>query len=159
MPESEVPNAENGRAVLRPHRFHTPVTHRPHSRLDSPVYPTNMSVAVQHMLTPNGLNGTSSESKKAKSRNQLRRQKAKQKKAATQVRLLFNTSTPAHNPRDVKATPGFKPKKEEDDHQEYENVEYVSEQLDLKGAALEAFSDVFARFQYDPEDRPVRGPS
>ena len=53
----------------------------------------------------------------------------------------------------------MKVKKEEDGHQEYENVEYVSEQLDLKGAALEAFSDVFARFQYDPEDRPVRRPS
>jgi hypothetical protein len=72
---------------------------------------------------------------------------------------LFNSSTPAHYPRDVKATPDVKVKKEEDDHQEYENVEYVSEQLDLKGAALEAFSDVFARFQYDPEDRPVRRPS
>jgi splicing factor 3B subunit 2 len=159
MPEGEVPNAENGRAVLRPHVFHTPVTAPAISRLNSPGYPTNMSVAVQHMPTLNGLNGTSSESKKAKSRNQLRRQKAKQKKAATQVWLLFNPSTPAHYPRDVQATPDLKLKKEEDDHQEYENVEYVSEQLDLKGAALEAFSDVFARFQYDPEDRPVRGPS
>ena len=37
-----------------------------------------------------------------------------------------------------------------------ENVEYVSEQLDLKGAALEAFSDVLARFQFEPEDSPVR---
>ena len=48
--------------------------------------------------------------------------------------------------------------KKEDGHQEYENVEYVSEQLDSKGAALEAFSDVFARFLFDPEDRPVRKP-
>lgn len=31
------------------------------------------------------------------------------------------------------------------------NVEYVSEQLDVKGPALEAFSDVFARFQLPPE--------
>jgi splicing factor 3B subunit 2 len=44
----------------------------------------------------------------------------------------------------------------EHDQKESENVEYVSEQLDLKGAALEAFSDVFARFQFEPEDSPVR---
>jgi splicing factor 3B subunit 2 len=44
----------------------------------------------------------------------------------------------------------------EHDQQESENVEYVSEQLDLKGAALEAFSDVFARFQFEPQDSPVR---
>jgi splicing factor 3B subunit 2 len=60
----------------------------------------------------------------------------------------------AHCGRAVKATPDATVKKE-DYHQEYENVEYVSEQLDVKGAALEAFSDVFARFQFDPEDRPV----
>ena len=37
-----------------------------------------------------------------------------------------------------------------------ENVEYVSEQLEVKGAALEAFSDVFARFQAPPESSTVR---
>ena len=38
-----------------------------------------------------------------------------------------------------------------------ENVEYVSEQLE--GAALEAFSDVFARFQLPPEETTtVRAP-
>jgi hypothetical protein len=57
-----------------------------------------------------------------------------------------------HYQRDAKATPV----KKEDDLREIENVEYVSEQLDLKGAALEAFSDVFARFQFEPEDSPVR---
>ena len=36
------------------------------------------------------------------------------------------------------------------------NVEYVSEQLEVKGAALEAFSDVFARFQLPPETTTVR---
>ena len=36
-----------------------------------------------------------------------------------------------------------------------ENVEYVSEQLDVKGSALEAFSDVFARFQLPPEEHSV----
>ena len=35
-----------------------------------------------------------------------------------------------------------------------QNVEYVSEQLD--GPALEAFSDVFARFQLPPESTTVR---
>lgn len=34
-------------------------------------------------------------------------------------------------------------------------VEYVSEQLDVKGAALEAFSDVFARFQAPPDSSLV----
>ena len=38
------------------------------------------------------------------------------------------------------------------------NVEYVSEQLEVKGAALEAFSDVFARFQPPPESTVVRVP-
>ncbi len=46
--------------------------------------------------------------------------------------------------------------KKEDDIQQIENVEYVSEQLDLKGAAPEAFSDVFARFQFESEDSAVR---
>ena len=36
------------------------------------------------------------------------------------------------------------------------NVEYVPEQLEVKGAALEAFSDVFARFQPPPESATVR---
>lgn len=35
------------------------------------------------------------------------------------------------------------------------NVVYVSEQLDVKDAALEAFSDVFARFQLPPEENTV----
>ncbi len=36
------------------------------------------------------------------------------------------------------------------------DVEYVPEQLDVKGSALEAFSDVFARFQLPPESSSVR---
>ena len=36
------------------------------------------------------------------------------------------------------------------------NVEYVPEQLDVKGSALEAFSDVFARFQLPPESSSAR---
>ena len=34
-------------------------------------------------------------------------------------------------------------------------VEYVSEQLDLNDASLEAFADVFARFQFPPEESSV----
>ncbi|KAF8498789.1 DUF382-domain-containing protein [Russula emetica] len=97
-----------------------------------------MSVALQHVPTLNGLNGASTESKRAKSRNQLRRQKAKLKKATTQA-----------------VTPDVSAKKE-DDIQQIETVEYVSEQLDLKGAAPEAFSDVFARFQFESEDSTVK---
>ena len=37
-----------------------------------------------------------------------------------------------------------------------QNVEYVSEQLEVKGSALEAFSDVFARFQLNSESSSVR---
>lgn len=37
-----------------------------------------------------------------------------------------------------------------------QSVEYVSEQLDVKGAAFEAFSDVFARFQLPPDEHAVR---
>ena len=40
--------------------------------------------------------------------------------------------------------------------EESANVEYVSEQLDIKGSALEAFSDVFARFQLPSEESEVR---
>jgi hypothetical protein len=36
-----------------------------------------------------------------------------------------------------------------------ENVEYVPEQLDVKSPALEAFSDIFARFQLPPEEHSV----
>jgi len=36
------------------------------------------------------------------------------------------------------------------------HVVYVSEQLDVKDAALEAFSDVFARFQLPPDQDTVR---
>lgn len=44
--------------------------------------------------------------------------------------------------------------KMEDREPPVQNVEYVSEQLD--GPALEAFSDVFARFQLPPESTTVR---
>jgi splicing factor 3B subunit 2 len=116
-----------------------------------------MSLAVQNTPALNGINGTSMEQKKYMSKNQLRRQKAKQKKATAQVRASPVLSTPPFpftKSRWDKAPKASE--KEERDKQEPENIEYVSEQLDLKGAALEAFSDVFARFQFQPEDIPVR---
>ncbi|KAF8261265.1 DUF382-domain-containing protein [Lactarius quietus] len=100
-----------------------------------------MSVAIQSIPTINGVNGAS---KKVKSKNQLRRQKAKQKKV---VEREESNGPP---------TPKVVIKTEEDHQQESENVEYVSEQLDLKGAALEAFSEVFSRFQFDTEDTTVK---
>jgi splicing factor 3B subunit 2 len=123
-----------------------------------------MSVAVQSIPTLNGVNGAS---KKLKSKNQLRRQKAKQKKAAAErVRgCSFNIHSSPHTNAGLKEESNGHPtskvviKTEEDHQQESENVEYVSEQLDLKGAALEAFSEVFSRFQFDPEDTPVRSQS
>jgi splicing factor 3B subunit 2 len=122
-----------------------------------------MSVAVQSIPTLNGVNGAS---KKLKSKNQLRRQKAKQKKAAERVRgCSFNIRSSPHTNAGLKEesdghpTPKVVIKTDEDHQQESENVEYVSEQLDLKGAALEAFSEVFSRFQFDPEDTPVRSES
>lgn len=47
-------------------------------------------------------------------------------------------------------------KVKDEDEDEPMNVEYVSEQLEVKGAALEAFSDVFARFQQPPDSSAVR---
>ncbi|KAI0729881.1 hypothetical protein C8Q72DRAFT_883722 [Fomitopsis betulina] len=72
---------------------------------------------------------------KIKSKNQLRRLKAKQKKVEKQT----NGDSVAEVDQDVKM---------EDAPMD---VEYVPEQLDVKGSALEEFSDVFARFQLPPE--------
>ncbi|KAF5344154.1 hypothetical protein D9758_008882 [Tetrapyrgos nigripes] len=80
------------------------------------------------------------DSKKIKSKNQLRRLKQKQKKSQTQN----GTETDLSEAEDVKmeeSTVGS-------------NVEYVFEQLDTNTSALEAFSDVFARFQLPPEESP-----
>jgi splicing factor 3B subunit 2 len=106
----------------------------------------------------NGVNGVKS-NEKIKSKNQLRRLKAKQKKAekGATVRLinimLFATS--AHtSPQETITDANLEPKQEDVDQPM--NVEYVSEQLEVKGAALEAFSDVFARFQAPPESSAVR---
>ncbi|KII88270.1 hypothetical protein PLICRDRAFT_41429 [Plicaturopsis crispa FD-325 SS-3] len=81
----------------------------------------------------NGVLENSKVNGKIKSKNQLRRAKAKQRKSS---------QTPSRETSvvDIK------------NEEEEKNVEYVSEQLDIKGPALEAFSDVFARFQQPAED-------
>jgi hypothetical protein len=45
--------------------------------------------------------------------------------------------------------------KQEEDDNGISIVEYVSEQLDINDASLEAFADVFARFQFPPEESSV----
>ncbi|KAG6856488.1 hypothetical protein H0H87_003956 [Tephrocybe sp. NHM501043] len=70
--------------------------------------------------------------KKIKSKNQLRRLKAKQKKA--------------------NGSEETKPRETEEEVQPPLNVVYVSEQYELSDSALEAFSDVFARFQLPPDE-------
>jgi hypothetical protein len=100
---------------------------------------------------------------KIKSKNQLRRAKAKQKRATTTTvratlgpfrKLLIECESFVQAENDVKkeASPDVKPKDEDVDM----SVEYVSERLDVSDAALEAFSDVFARFQLPPESTSVR---
>ncbi|KAF9462711.1 DUF382-domain-containing protein [Collybia nuda] len=76
--------------------------------------------------------------KAIKSKNQLRRLKQKQKKVEAVTTVCNGTDE------------NVSPNKVEEDVES--NVVYVSEQLDVKGAALEAFSDVFARFQLPPEE-------
>ncbi|KAI9065478.1 DUF382-domain-containing protein [Trametes sanguinea] len=79
---------------------------------------------------------------KIKSKNQLRRLKAKQKKAEEKV--VKQEDVNGHQE-------GEDVKMEVDEPQ---NVEYVSEPLDIKDPSLEAFSDVFARFKPPPESKP-----
>lgn len=85
----------------------------------------------------NGTNGIKANGK-IKSKNQLRRLKAKQKKEQEK------SGTPENGEQkpDVKM---------EEDGVQPMDVEYVPEQLDVKGPALEGFSSVFARFQPPPE--------
>ncbi|KAK2459510.1 hypothetical protein APHAL10511_008494 [Amanita phalloides] len=85
---------------------------------------------------------------KIKSKNQLRRLKIKQKKTQLKDKNGFQNGQ-EQNDDDMEV------KMEIDDDVD-SNVEYVSEQLDIKGAALEAFSNVFARFQPPPEEITVK---
>ncbi|KAI6035928.1 hypothetical protein BKA83DRAFT_4155917 [Pisolithus microcarpus] len=85
--------------------------------------------------TVNGINATSTTNGKAiKSKNQLRRLKAKQKKVAAAT----ETTSGANDGR---------VKREQAPHDDEENVEYVVEQLDVQDPTLEIFSDIFAKFQ------------
>lgn len=91
-----------------------------------------MPTAVNGIATTSNANG-----KAIKSKNQLRRAKAKEKK------VLAAQSTPELNGNSDTV------KQEEDGS--FGNVEYVIEQLDVKDPALVVFSDIFARFQA-PQD-------
>ncbi|KIL59014.1 hypothetical protein M378DRAFT_85682 [Amanita muscaria Koide BX008] len=95
-------------------------------------------VAVVNGDLKSNLNG------KVKSKNQLRRLKAKQK------RVLNGTQDSTEEDVDSKM------EIEDDESGDSVHVEYVSEQLDVKGTALEAFSDVFARFQLPPEEESTQ---
>ncbi|KAK7060566.1 hypothetical protein VNI00_001332 [Paramarasmius palmivorus] len=83
---------------------------------------------------------------KIKSKNQLRRLKNKQKKAAQQETTSENDAK-----EDVKT-------EQNGSIDSSDNVEYVFEQLDVNGPGLEAFSDVFARFQLPPEEPSEKKP-
>ncbi|KAL0576925.1 hypothetical protein V5O48_005071 [Marasmius crinis-equi] len=78
------------------------------------------------------------QTKPIKSKNQLRRLKQKQKKA----------NAPAQDEQQENS----KPEEQQQSSAAPNNVEYVFEQLDVKDPGLEAFSDVFARFQAPPEE-------
>ncbi|KAJ7918973.1 DUF382-domain-containing protein [Mycena leptocephala] len=89
-------------------------------------------MVAQPSSQPNGV-------KAIKSKNQLRRLKQKQRRvvAVEKPPQDANGGTESADAMNV----------DDDD-----NVEYVSEQLDANGSVLEAFSDVFARFQLPPEE-------
>ncbi|KAK7030772.1 PSP domain-containing protein [Favolaschia claudopus] len=91
-------------------------------------------MVAQTSTQPNGVNGV----KATKSKNQLRRLKHKQRRAVV-----------ADQPRQDKVLSDSTDAMNVDDD---DNVEYVPEQLDANGSVLEAFSDVFARFQLPPDE-------
>ncbi|KAK7030621.1 PSP domain-containing protein [Favolaschia claudopus] len=91
-------------------------------------------MVAQTSTQPNGVNGV----KATKSKNQLRRLKHKQRRAVV-----------AEQPRQDKVLSDSTDAMNVDDD---DNVEYVPEQLDANGSVLEAFSDVFARFQLPPDE-------
>ncbi|KAJ3937280.1 MAG: DUF382-domain-containing protein [Lentinula lateritia] len=102
-------------------------------------------MVAQTTISPaqvNGItNGHTLKGKAVKSKNQLRRLKQKQKKA----------SQPSANGNETDTEDGGKSEMAESLSSD-SNVEYVPEQLDVQGSALEAFSDVFARFQLPPDE-------
>ncbi|KIK92151.1 hypothetical protein PAXRUDRAFT_26808 [Paxillus rubicundulus Ve08.2h10] len=100
---------------------------------------------------PTAINGitapSAADTKAIKSKNQLRRAKAKQKKAA----IASAQATPEPNANGTAANGDLSSKREHSVDPAYDNVEYVVEQLDVKDPALEAFSDIFAKFQAPTE--------
>lgn len=92
----------------------------------------------------NGVNGHDEAKPKTKfaSKNQLRRAKQKQKKAQEKQQPNGDAA------EQKKESP---PLKVEEDEQKV-NAAYVPEPLDIKDPSLEAFSNVFARFQLPPDE-------
>jgi len=97
--------------------------------------------------------------KAIKSKNQLRRLKAKEKKATqtskpatvsvkSSCNLMTVLTSLQNGDTDVEMNI-----KEEPDEQP---AEYVPEPLDLNAPSLAGFADVFARFQLPPEESKVR---
>jgi hypothetical protein len=121
-----------------------------------------LSPQVADVITKtDGVNG-----KAFKSKNQQRRAKLKAKKAeqkSTPVRRVHSPHCPTQTP-----SPFFlfllSPKQEDTPADELtsvseeapNDVEYVFEQLDIKGSGFEEFADVLARFQQPPEATSVR---
>ncbi|KAG1827380.1 uncharacterized protein BJ212DRAFT_1294671 [Suillus subaureus] len=101
-----------------------------------------MPTAVNGIATKSNANG-----KAIKSKNQLRRAKAKEKKvlASQTTPRIYGIELWLQEPNGNSDTV----KQEEDGP--FGNVEYVIEQLDVKDPALVVFSDIFARFQA-PQD-------
>ena len=100
--------------------------------------------------------------KTVKSKNQLRRLKQKQKKQTVcwpfaRVVLVYSPIVTLQQEKG-KGDSSARGRSDELENMEVETgqVEYVAEQLDLSEAGLEAFSDVFARFQLPPEESSVR---
>ena len=113
----------------------------------------------------NGLaNGDSAITKpmpKIKSKNQLRRAKEKLKKFASPKPSVRSATHQFDAPIDFigilsKTTNNGDSTLVKESVSSGPNVEYVSEQLDLQDSVLEAFSDVFARFQLPPDENTVR---
>jgi splicing factor 3B subunit 2 len=87
---------------------------------------------------PEHISTTKLNAKSLKTKNQLRRLKLKLKKQSEDAGTAIITD-------DAMIV-------EQEDEKGSSNVEYVSEQLDLNDASLEAFADVFARFRLPPEE-------
>ncbi|KAJ3570834.1 hypothetical protein NP233_g4144 [Leucocoprinus birnbaumii] len=101
-----------------------------------------MATALSTTPTLNG-EVTANGKLKAKSKNQLRRLKQKQKKATGQNGAVDGDTTDAES---------VKKEDEEMPLASSTTSEYVSEELDVKGSGFEQFAEVFARFQLPPDE-------